>query len=65
MAPAERAQPRIVPLLAIDVRHGWALVLFESQIRWWALGRPLPGAADTEGDAIMRLAAVWLRRWLQ
>jgi len=64
-APA-RTRPRIVPLLAIDPKEKWAVVLVDDRIAWWVLGEPMPGtAAPQDGANIIRLAAAWTRRWLQ
>jgi hypothetical protein len=64
-APA-RTRPRIVPLLAIDVKEKWALVLAGNRIEWWVLGDPMAGtAAPKDGTKIIQLAAAWTRRWLR
>jgi hypothetical protein len=61
-----RTRPRIVPLLAIDPKEKWALVLAGDRIEWWVLGEPMAGtAAPQDGAKIIRLAAAWTRRWLQ
>jgi hypothetical protein len=64
-APAS-TRPRIVPLLAVDVKAKWALVLVGDRIEWWVLGAPMVGtAAPKDGTEVIQLAAAWTRRWLQ
>jgi len=60
----ELARPRVVPLLAIDRRRKWALVVADHEVDWWVLNDSLPGEAAPDPADVSSRATAWVRRWL-